>query len=100
MKKSTWLALIAAAILYTVPLVYSVTRWSAASSKNCHTVAGLARIERSFILRQERQNVSLVTHGITFGIPKDQLPALLKQSRESQAAFLRDLDSLAANSCV
>jgi hypothetical protein len=98
-KKATWLTLIAAAVLYTAPLTLLLVKQADFSHRNCHSIHGLSLIERRFITRQEDQNQALLKSGITFGIPKDQLPGLIQKSQKSQASFLRELDALAANSC-
>lgn len=67
---------------------------------NCRNIATLAKVERAFINRQEAQTQALLTSGVTFGIPKAQLPKLIDASRKSQALFLRDLDALTLSSCA
>jgi hypothetical protein len=66
---------------------------------NCQNNATLAKIERAFINRQESQSRALLESGVTFGIPPDKLPALIQASRDSQAIFLHELDTLAFHNC-
>lgn len=66
---------------------------------NCRNIGTLAKVERAFITRQETQTQALLASGVTFGIPKEQLPKLLDASRKSQALFLAELDSLTVASC-
>lgn len=66
---------------------------------NCVRSKALARIERSFIARQEAATTALLAHGITFGIPREQLPGLIAQNKATEARFLGALDALAVVSC-
>lgn len=85
---------------YTVLRVeHANHRNSEIARHNCQNIGTLANIERAFITRQEQQIQALLKSGVTFGIPKRQIPGLLKASRESQALFLVEHDALAAVTC-
>ena len=84
MSRNGWIALLIGAFLLTVPLSLSVIHQRESISTLCHA-------ERAFIQRQERQSQRLLSHGVTFGIPKAEIPILVQQSRESQERFLADL---------
>lgn len=65
-----------------------------AISRNCHSIVKLARIERVFVDEQQQQTAELLKHGITFGVPRAQLPLLIAASQASQARFLAAFDAL------
>jgi len=66
---------------------------------NCANLKSLAGIERIFIERQQQQTQALLERGLTFGIPKEQLPALVKANEESQREFLEAFDALSLTNC-
>jgi hypothetical protein len=82
--KGTWLGVIAAFTLACGSFTYSILKGTSDRAKLCHA-------ERGFIERQESQSRQLIARGLTFGIPRSQIPALLKQSEESEHRFLEDL---------
>ena len=84
MQRRGWLAVLVAALLIAAPLSYKAIRQGESIHSLCHA-------ERSLIERQEGQTQRLLAHGYTFGIPKDQIPRLVQQSKESQERFLSDL---------
>lgn len=69
------------------------------STHNCENLRGLAGIERTFIQQQQQQTKALLEHGVTFGIPRDQLPGLIAQSEKTQQAFLNAFDALSLSNC-
>lgn len=69
------------------------------SLRNCKNLQGIAGIERTFIQQQQQQTKSLLEHGVTFGIPKKDLPGLIEQSEATQQAFLEAFDALSLTNC-
>lgn len=60
----------------------------------------LAELNKDFVKRQDAQTQGLLDKGITFGIPKAELPKLIAESKASSATQLREYDELAAINCA
>lgn len=80
-------------------LTYNIVRTSNVAHRNCVDITALAKINRGFVEGQAAQTNALLSKGFTFGIPKDQLPALIARNTMLQHQFLGELDELARNNC-
>lgn len=95
-----WLAVLTVGLLGVAAGVYfNSVKGSSLSHRNCTNVSGIASITRDYIGAQQAQTTELLKRGVTFGIPKDQLPALVKASEASQTAYLAAFDALSLNNC-
>jgi hypothetical protein len=77
------------------------TGWAArrSSIRICHNQHKLAQIEHTLVRGMEAQGKELVKKGFTFGIPKQELPKLIKESNKRDKEFLAELDQLASSDC-
>lgn len=70
-----------------------------AYSRACTGIQKLAVINHTLVGSQLAQTRALVKKGFTFGIPKKELPLLVKHNEEVQIQFLAELDELANSNC-